>query len=115
MPQYLAKIDNFTSFKHPNLLGKLMPTRNINLTDRYDSFLTRQISSGRFKNASEVVRAALHLLEREELEAKAKLEALRREVKVGEDAYSRGEVFVIEDDAALSRFFSQIAKEVAET
>ena len=92
-----------------------MPTRNINLTSRYDSFLTRQVNSGRFKNASEVVRAALHLLEREELEAKAKLEALRREARVGEEAYSRGETTFIEDDAALDRFFSQIAKEAAET
>ena len=40
-----------------------MPTRNINLTDRYDAFLSAQIESGRFKNASEAVRAALHLLD----------------------------------------------------
>lgn len=92
-----------------------MPTRNINLTDRYDAFLTRQIDSGRFKNASEVVRAALHLLEREEQEVKAKLEGLRREAKVGEEAYSRGETFLIEDDAALDQFFSDIAREAAET
>ena len=94
---------------------KHMPTRNINLTDRYDSFLTRQIDSGRFKNASEAVRAALHLLENEELESEAKLELLRREAQAGEDAYRQGEFFVIEDDAALDHFFSQIAKEAAET
>jgi Arc/MetJ-type ribon-helix-helix transcriptional regulator len=29
-----------------------------NLAERYDAFLARQIDSGRFKNASEVVRAA---------------------------------------------------------
>ena len=94
---------------------KHMPTRNINLTDRYDAFLTRQIDSGRFKNASEVVRAALHLLEREEQEVKAKLEGLRREAKVGEEAYIRGDTSFIEDDAALDRFFSDIAREAAET
>jgi len=92
-----------------------MPTRNINLTDRYDAFLTRQINSGRFKNPSEVVRAALHLLEREEQEVKAKLEGLRREARAGEEAYIRGETSFIEDDAALDQFFSDIARETAES
>lgn len=92
-----------------------MPTRNINLTGRYDAFLTRQVNSGRFKNASEVVRAALHLLERDELEVEAKLEGLRREAKVGEEAYNRGEIFLIEDDAALDRFFNDIEREAGET
>ena len=92
-----------------------MPTRNINLTDRYDIFLARQIDSGRFKNASEVVRAALHLLEREEVEAKAKLEGLRREAKVGEEAYNQGEITLVEDDATLDRFFNDIAQEADKT
>ena len=91
-----------------------MPTRNINLTDRYDTFLTRQINSGRFKNASEVVRAALYLLEQQESEEKAKLEALRRDFNEGLEAYRRGEYTVIEDDAALDRFFDDIAREVDE-
>lgn len=91
-----------------------MPTRNINLTDRYDSFLTRQINSGRFKNASEVVRTALYLLEREELEAKAKLEALRQDINEGLEAYRKGEYTVIEDDDTLDRFFDDIAREVDE-
>ncbi len=94
---------------------RYMPTRNINLTDRYDEFLARQIDSGRFKNASEVVRAALYLLERAELEAKAKLEGLRREAKVGGEAYNRGEMTLIEDDAALDRFFNDIAQKTDET
>lgn len=91
-----------------------MPTRNINLTDRYEAFLMRQVDSGRFKNASEVVRAALYLLEQQELEEKVKLEALRRDINEGLKAYKRGEYTVIEDDAALDRFFDNIAKEVDE-
>ena len=92
-----------------------MPTRNINLTDRYDAFLTQQINSGRFKNASEVVREAPYLLERKEPEAKAKLKGLRREAKAGEEAYNQGENSVIEDDAALDQFFSKTVQEAAET
>lgn len=40
-----------------------MPTRNINLTEHFDQFVEKQIESGRFANASEVIRAGLRLLE----------------------------------------------------
>lgn len=40
-----------------------MPTRNVHLTDHFDKFITAGIESGRFSNASEVVREGLRLLE----------------------------------------------------
>lgn len=88
-----------------------MPTRNINLTDQNDSFVSNQLESGRFKNASEVVRAGLHLLERQEREDEARLERLRRDAKTGEDAYNAGEYTPVADDAALNTFFDDIARE----
>lgn len=88
-----------------------MPTRNINLTDRYDAFLTAQIDNGRFKNASEAVRAALHLLEQRDLEDQAKLEAFRREVKIGIDAAERGEVIRLSSDEDISDFFEGLTAE----
>jgi antitoxin ParD1/3/4 len=36
-----------------------MPTRNVNLTEHLDRFVDRQVSSGRYSNASEIVREAL--------------------------------------------------------
>ena len=45
-----------------------MPTRNINLTEHFDRFVERQVSSGRYSNASEIVREALRLLEEQEQE-----------------------------------------------
>ncbi|MEO8901546.1 MAG: type II toxin-antitoxin system ParD family antitoxin, partial [Polyangiaceae bacterium] len=36
-----------------------MPTRNVNLTDELDRFVAVKVSSGRYENASEVVRASL--------------------------------------------------------
>ena len=39
-----------------------MPTRNVNLTQELDSFVLARVESGRFENASEVVRAALRTL-----------------------------------------------------
>lgn len=61
-----------------------MPTRNVNLTDDLESFVLRKIKSGRYDNASEVVRAALRTLEREERQFEAKLAALRAAIDQGD-------------------------------
>jgi antitoxin ParD1/3/4 len=61
-----------------------VPTRNINLTDELDRFVSRKIKSGRYENASEVIRAALRTLEREEQEHEAKLAALRVAIDEGD-------------------------------
>ena len=93
-------------------MERSMPTRNINLTDHYEAYLTKALASGRYKNASEVVRAALRLLEYQEQQEQAKVEALRDAFKEGEDAYKRGELETVESDAEIDRFFDQIAEEV---
>lgn len=61
-----------------------MPTRNVNLTEELDSFVLSKIESGRYENASEVVRTALRLLEREEQQYEAKLAALRAAIDEGD-------------------------------
>ena len=43
-----------------------MPTRNVNLSEELDRFLLTKVESGRYENASEVVRTALRTLECEE-------------------------------------------------
>jgi antitoxin ParD1/3/4 len=60
-----------------------MPTRNVNLTDELDRFVATRIENGRYENASEVVRAALRTLEREEMEYETKLAALRAAIDEG--------------------------------
>ena len=50
-----------------------MPTRNVNLTAELERFILDKVESGRYENASEVVRAALRTLEREEQQFEAKL------------------------------------------
>jgi antitoxin ParD1/3/4 len=61
-----------------------MPTRNVNLTADLESFVLSRVESGRFENASEVVRAALRALEREEQVHQAKLAALRAAIDEGD-------------------------------
>jgi putative addiction module CopG family antidote len=36
-----------------------MPTRNVNLTEDYEQFIEDEIASGRFSDASEIVRGRL--------------------------------------------------------
>ena len=71
-----------------------MPTRNVNLTPELDSFVLARVESGRFENASEVVRAALRTLEREERLYETKLEALRAAIDNGDaSGVVKGDVF----------------------
>ena len=60
-----------------------MPTRNVDLTPELDLFITTKVDTGLYANASEVMRAALRLLERDERENEAKLAALRVAIDVG--------------------------------
>ena len=71
-----------------------MPTRNVNLTQELDSFVLARVESGRFENASEVVRAALRTLEREERVFEAKLNTLRAAIDEGDaSGIAEGDVF----------------------
>ena len=71
-----------------------MPTRNVNLTDELDRFVLERVATGRYENASEVVRAALRTLEREEQQYQAKLAALRAAVDEGDaSGIAAGDMF----------------------
>jgi antitoxin ParD1/3/4 len=71
-----------------------MPTRNVNLTDELDRFVLEKVKGGRYENASEVVRAALRMLEREEQQYQAKLAALRMAIDEGDaSGVAKGNVF----------------------
>ena len=61
-----------------------LPTRNVNLTDELDRFVLSKVESGNYENASEVVRAALRSLDREERTHEAKLSALRAAIDDGD-------------------------------
>jgi antitoxin ParD1/3/4 len=71
-----------------------MPTRNVNLTAELDRFVLEKVKRGRYENASEVVRAALRVLEREERQYEAKLAALRAAIDEGDaSGVAEGNVF----------------------
>jgi antitoxin ParD1/3/4 len=60
-----------------------MPTRNVSLTKELDQFVAKKVEAGLYANASEVMRTALRLLEKEEREYEEKLAALRVAIEEG--------------------------------
>ena len=55
---------------------------SISLGDHFESFIDERVSTGRFQNASEVIRAGLRLLEEEE----AKVSVLKKAINEGIDS-----------------------------
>ncbi len=88
-----------------------MPTRNINLTEHFDRYLSEALASGRYSNASEVVRAGLRLLENEEQQEQARLVALRSAFREGQAAIERGALATMESDADIDDFFDEIERQ----
>ena len=74
-----------------------MPTRNINLTPELSELIDAEVASGRYQNASEVVRAGLRLLERSREEQVVRLQALHRVLDAAIVQADRGDGVVIED------------------
>ena len=84
-----------------------MPNYTVQLTDELERFVSRSIEKGGYKDASEVVRSALHSLEREQDHHAEKLTALREAIDEGDSSgLARGDVFAqtrrsIEQEARL--------------
>jgi antitoxin ParD1/3/4 len=78
-----------------------MPTRNVVLTGTQDDLVRDLVSTGRYQNASEVVRAGLRLLEDHE----AALLDVRAGLREGLGQADRGET--IGGEAAINQAFER--------
>ncbi|WP_337057130.1 type II toxin-antitoxin system ParD family antitoxin [Pseudomonas sp. USHLN015] len=89
-----------------------MPTRNVVLSDHQHEFVERLVQSGRYQNASEVVREGLRLIEeRERLEA-AKLDVLQQAARKGREDIAAGRYLDVED-AQLEDIIGQLGQQAA--
>ena len=89
-----------------------MPTRNVVLTDQQADMIERLVHSGRYQNASEVLRDGLRLVQQREAEDAARLLALRRAADVGAADIAAGRFTSFADGAALRDHLSARAEEV---
>ncbi len=60
-----------------------MPTRNVVLTERHEKFIAELVGSGRYQNASEVLREGLRLMEERDAREAVKLKALQEAAQTG--------------------------------
>lgn len=88
-----------------------MPTRNIVLTDHQARFVEHLVNTGRYQNASEVLREGLRLVESREAEEAAKLTALRDAIQIGIDDIEAGRFASFETAEDLDRHLSGLADE----
>lgn len=78
-----------------------MPTRNVVLTEQQSVMIERLVRSGRYQNASEVLRDGLRLVQQREAEDKARVAALRKAARAGMEDFAAGRYHSFADGEAL--------------
>ncbi len=88
-----------------------MPTRNISLSEQFDSFIAVGIEEGRYGNASEVVREGLRLLQQRDAEDRAKIDWLRGAVQEGIHAAEAGDYTVLNTPEEIDAVMAEIRRQ----
>ena len=87
-----------------------MSTQNVVLTKRQEKLIKTLVRSGRYQNASEVVREGLRLVEQREAEDAARLAALRKAARAGFSALDRGEFKEFKSIDDLEAFLNDLSE-----
>lgn len=86
-----------------------MPTRNVVVTEKQADLIERLVASGRYQNASEVLRAGLRLIEDQEAEQKARIKALRDATRVGIADMDEGRYRSFDSPQAIGKHLKELA------
>ncbi|MFZ2649702.1 MAG: type II toxin-antitoxin system ParD family antitoxin [Burkholderiaceae bacterium] len=89
-----------------------MPTRNVVLSEHQHELVEALVQSGRYQNASEVLREGLRLIEERERIEQAKLKALKQAARQGWADVSAGRYADVADDR-LEDFIGQLGRRAA--
>jgi antitoxin ParD1/3/4 len=90
-----------------------MPTRNVVLSEHQKQLIEALVQSGRYQNASEVLRDGLRLVEERERLEDAKLKALKQVARQGWADVSAGRYADVADDQ-LEDFVGQLGRRAAQ-
>jgi antitoxin ParD1/3/4 len=93
-----------------------MPSRtkqlNVSITPHFSTFIRRKVNSGRYSNASEVVREALRRLEQEEMMGTQSPvvdpDNARDAIREGLASLDSGDSIELKNDSELKAFFDDI-------
>lgn len=91
-----------------------MATRNVVLSQHQHELVESLVTSGRYQNASEVLRDGLRLLEREHAEETAKVAVLRQAAEQGWLDLASGRFEDVSDES-LDDFLGQLGRRAAGT
>lgn len=86
-----------------------MPTRNVVLTIHQAHVVEQLVSSGRYQNASEVLREGLRMIEQREAEDASRLVALRSAVNVGIANFDQGQFMTFDTSESLGAHLNSVA------
>jgi len=89
-----------------------MPTRNVVLTKRQEKLIEALVESGRYQNASEVLRDGLRLVEQRQAEEASRLKALREAARIGVAALDRGDFKEFENSEDLQTYLNELTEKV---
>lgn len=89
-----------------------MPTRNVVLSQHQHELVEALVRSGRYQNASEVLREGLRLIEERDRIEEAKLKALKQAARQGWADVSAGRYADVTDDR-LEDFVGQLGSYAA--
>jgi antitoxin ParD1/3/4 len=89
---------------------RAMPTRNVVLTDHQAELVERLVATGRYQNASEVLREGIRLVEQREAENKVRLDELRSAIRAGEADVAAGRTREFGEPAALRRHLMSVGR-----
>jgi antitoxin ParD1/3/4 len=89
-----------------------VPTRNAVLTEQQSVLIERLVNSGRYQNASEVLRDGLRLVAQRESEDVARLVALREAASVGVADFADGRYRSFGDGEALRKHLAARAEAI---
>src|SRR5712671_2082208 len=92
--------------------GPVMPTRNVVLTDHQEKLIDTLVGSGRYQNASEVLRDGLRLVEHREVEDAAKLKVLRKAASTGFSTLDRGEFKEFDSIDDLQAYLNAVSEKI---
>jgi len=90
-----------------------VPTRNVVLSEHQQQLVETLVQSGRYQNASEVLREGLRLIEDRERVGEAKLKALKQAARQGWADVAAGRFADVADDK-LEDFVGQLGRRAAQ-
>lgn len=90
-----------------------MTTKNISLTEHYSELVDTLVASGRYKNASEVVREGLRLLEQRTTEDDRRLELLQQLAAEGFRQLDQGKGVGLKTSSQIADHISKLGRQAA--